>query len=132
MAFYECYIGREPGPDETFSWEGGDWSGNQPPGIGAGRFPPSDCSQQPFAILQSRIYDGRYEGKQTDWGCWVARASKEQILEFITDCYQDDTSHDDPTRPYRYEGYRSILEAANNLDPEGRYYLVAIEEIGFN
>jgi len=36
VAFYEVYIGREPEGDEPFSWDGGDWNGNQPPGIGAG------------------------------------------------------------------------------------------------
>ncbi|MFQ5644708.1 MAG: hypothetical protein ACE5FQ_13575 [Thiogranum sp.] len=131
MAFYEVYIGREPEPDETFSWDGGDWSGNQPPSIGAGRFPPTDCKEQPFDILHSRIYAEYYEGKQTDWGCWAAKASKQQVLEFIDTCYRDDKSHDDPAWPYRYDGYRSITEAANNLDPDSSYYLVAIEEIGY-
>ena len=42
MAFYEVYIGREPEEDESFSWDAGDWNGNQPPGIGASRFQPTD------------------------------------------------------------------------------------------
>jgi hypothetical protein len=43
-------------------------------------FPPSSRS---FSLLVSKIRDGKYQGKQVDWGAFAANVSKGDILTFI-------------------------------------------------
>ena len=67
----DAYIGYVD-HDQDFKWEGGNWNGNIPkrqspffPGGG-------------FRMIKERIASGKYEGKQTDWGAWVAIVNKKK------------------------------------------------------
>ena len=62
--------------------------------------------------------------KQTDWGCWVAIASPDKILEVLNEWYGDDPipsdSKDDSGSPIDLREIIQRLESRN-------YALVALE-----
>lgn len=88
MTFYDAYIGSLEDP--KFSWSGGDWQGDIPEPIGP-LFPPTQRSRgyssNAFGEILARINEGAFEGKQVDWGAWVAKADKEQLRSFVDDLY---------------------------------------------
>jgi hypothetical protein len=117
MPFYDVYIGDLQDP--TFHWEGGDWNGNVPHRLSP-FFPPGYLSglKDSFWALITKIETNIFDRKQTDWGGWVARISKDQLLAFIHELYGD------------YEQSPSLEELRDyvtTLDPEKRYALVATE-----
>lgn len=67
MTCLDVYVGIDSSVKGNlpFVWEGGNWSGNQPPGIGP--MFPSCVSSKPFWLLHERMNNGEYEYKQTDW-----------------------------------------------------------------
>ncbi len=81
-----------------------------------------------FNELIDRIESGAYEGKQTDWGAWVAKVSKQQILGFIEDCYGQDRYYTDPKyMPHLYDKMQELLRRIESLDEHKTYALVASE-----
>ena len=124
MTFYDCYIGDLDDPD--FHWDGGDWNGNSPKGIT--RALPSLGREDPFDRIQDLIHTGTLVGKQTDWGCWVAIASRETLLGLINEWYGDESIYvsvlddDDDDK----EETRELHELVSKLDPKN-YALVALE-----
>jgi hypothetical protein len=63
-----------------------------------------------------RIVEGRLEGRQVDWGSWVAKAKRAEILTFVEEVYVDD--------PASLDAVRSFVEGVN---PNETYALVASE-----
>ena len=122
MTYRDVYIGLLEDP--KFSWEDGNWDGNTPSATSP-LFPPAMGA---FNELIDRIESGAYEGKQTDWGAWVAKVSKQQILGFIEDCYGQDRYYTDPKyMPHLYDKMQELLRRIESLDEHKTYALVASE-----
>lgn len=122
MTYRDVYIGLLEDP--KFSWQSGNWEGNAPDAISP-LFPPAMGA---FNELIDRIESGAYEGKQTDWGAWVAKVSKQQILGFIEDCYGQDRYYTDPKyMPHLYDKIQELLRRIESLDEHKTYALVASE-----
>ena len=82
VSYFDVYIGFLD--DSTFFWDGGNWQGNVP-AMRSPFFPRGEL--QPFLEVVRRIDAGQYEGKRTDWGGWVAKVSKAQILTLLDELY---------------------------------------------
>ena len=113
MTYCTTYIGDLSDP--SFSWDGGDWNGNIPRGIGPAFPPPS------FNNYNSRFHDWvsktKVTCKQTDYGGWVARVDKTQLLDFIGYCYGS----------MQDERITELKDFVNSLEESGEYALVAEE-----
>jgi hypothetical protein len=119
------YVGRLD--DGRFRWEGGNWDANFPSHI-TRDFPTIGRESKEFWELRRRIESGRYEGKQTDWGCWVARVKRAEILAFIQDMYGHQPGADDDVLPRQADqSLEEIVRRVRALDPETLYALVAYE-----
>ena len=114
MTYSSTYIGDLTDP--SFSWDGGDWNGNIPRGIGPA-FPPMPTPDN---------YNGRFHDwvahtivtcKQTDYGGWVVRVGKTQLLDFIRYCYGSEND----------EAVNKLIDFVNSLEDAGQYALVAEE-----
>lgn len=116
----DVYIGYF---DENFQWDKIPPRGNAP----KRRSPFFPYGSKQFSDLKARIQSGEYEGKQTDWGAWVARVNKQQIVEFISDMYAEDKSLDSPTNSHLKIQYLELLLFVETLDPENKYALAAVE-----
>ena len=122
MTFFDVYIGDLDDPD--FHWDGGNWNGNSPRGVSP--LLPNTEREEPFRRVQGLIHTGTLVGKQTDWGCWVAIASREVLSQLIHEWYGDGEIYlsdlDD-----NYENVSLELHVLiSNLNPKN-YALVAIE-----
>jgi hypothetical protein len=119
MTYYDAYVGRLDDPD--FLWDGGDWSGNVPHRLSP--FFPSTREPVFWEVLR-RIERGDYEGKQTDWGGWVAKVTKQQLLEFMTDIYgaPEQTTLNNAAHPLH-----ELQQFIERLEDGGQYALVATE-----
>ena len=129
MTYRDVYIGKlAVGPD-PLDW-GGNWNGNLP-SAESPPFPPHGSGlldATPFFQLISRITDGRLPGKQVDWGGWVAKASKTEILNFIAEVYRDDDWYTDrKAMPHLYDRFQELLSYVRALPDGGFYALVASE-----
>lgn len=118
--FLDVYIGDLDDPD--FSWDDGDWNGNCPK-----RKSPFFPPQAPFSNLIDMIKQGRFEGKQVDWGGWVAKVKKEQILKFIEEYYPDDWYNRNFYLPHILDQMKELKRFVEKLDPDKQYALVASE-----
>lgn len=119
MTWYDVYVGYN---DDSFKWEGGNWSGNYPRN-GSPRLP----LPAPFYELIEKIETGKYEGKQLDWGAYGAKASKEQIVDFIKEYYNDDWLQRHVTLPHIIEQLDRVYDFVLELDSDKTYVLVALE-----
>ena len=63
-----------------------------------------------------QIDEGRLEGGQVNWGAWVAKATRAEILTFVDEIYSD--------KPTLLDEVRAFVE---RLDPDETYALVASE-----
>lgn len=126
MPYCDVYIGDLSDP--KFEWDCSSdkkWNtGNTPHGISP-LFPPGN---RPFSLLIDKIENKVFEGKQVDWGADVAKVNKEQILDFINECYKDDRTYLDPQyMPHLYPRLGELIGLVNALDPKKQYALVASE-----
>jgi hypothetical protein len=110
--YLDVYIGDLDDPD--FHRDGGDWSGNIPK-----RKSPFSPPTEPFWTLIEKIRTGELEGKQTDWGGWVARVTKQEIQRFMADVFGGD--------PCSRGVYTELCDFVASLDDNKQYALVASE-----
>jgi hypothetical protein len=82
MSVLDVWIGRLDDP--KFHWDGGDWNGNLPR-----RVSPFLPTHAPWYLLVRKIRNGELDGKQVDYGGFVARVTKQQIRDFVRECYAD-------------------------------------------
>ena len=129
MTICTVYIGDLD--DETFSLDGGDWSGNTPSPLSAD-FPPATGSYN--SCFHEWVKNTGVECKQTDFGGWVARVTQSQLLGYIDHCYGSDPFYNDPDRMVMWEGRPYLvdrLDAIKNFvsgsDSSKIYALVATE-----
>jgi hypothetical protein len=80
-----------------------------------------------FRELKKRISDGAYVGKQVDWGAWVAKVSKQQIKDFMSDMYTDGSCFEQEHNAHIKKDYLELIAFVADLDDEGEYALVASE-----
>ena len=122
MTYRDVYVGDLDDPD--FHWDGGNWSGNEPKALSP-FFPPTyGHGEDPFFAVIHRIADGRYEGKQVDWGAWVAKMKKQQIKDFLREFYMRDS---DDSLPHLRAQLQEVLRCVESLDQERIYGLTASE-----
>lgn len=105
--------------DPKFKWEGGDWSGNVPGGISPYFPSPKDHYN---ANYHAWVKASGVECKQTDFGGWVVKVTREQILEYLTWCYagQEDL-------PWVKEDLQKVVRSIRRLRQGKIYGLVATE-----
>jgi hypothetical protein len=117
MTVCETYVGDLDAP--PFSWDGGDWNSNCPQAIST-LFPPQRSHYN--AAFHAFIKEHDLEFRQTDYGCWVARVTRDQIVEFIASTYEgcDDL-------PWVRETLPKIRQQVVGLNPTKLYALVARE-----
>lgn len=121
MSFLNVYIGDLSDP--KFSWENGNWDGNIPT-----RTSPFFPTRTAFSKLIDMIEEGKLEGKQTDWGGWTAKATKEQIKLFFEETSREYVKQQDPKFfQHLIDNYNDLVKFIDNLEPDKEYALVACE-----
>jgi len=112
MTFCSTYIGDLDDP--SFSWEADNWSGNIPRRLGPS-FP--GYLEHYNAQFKRWVVEANVTWKQTDYGGWVAKVDKLQLLDFITYCYGPDPKGK----------VLELIQFVNDLDDNKIYGLVAEE-----
>jgi len=112
MIYCSTYIGDLADP--SFNWDGGDWNGNIPRGISPA-FPPAPTPNSYNKKFHDWVAGTKVTCKQTDYGGWVARVGRAQLLDFIRYCYGSE----------RDEAVNKLIEFVNSLEDAGQCALVA-------
>ena len=125
MPFLDVYVGCLGTGDDPLDW-GGEYNlGNIPHCLKGTLFPPSSRS---FSLLTRKIRDGKFQGKQVDWGAFAANVSKSDILAFIEEVYAADPTYKTPDHaPHLYPKLQELLDAIHALPDDERFALVAEE-----
>jgi hypothetical protein len=127
MTYYDVYIGRLDDP--SFSWDGGNWNGNVPHRLSP-FFPPyARPGLRVWDEFHRRLASGEFKGRQTDWGGWVAPASKAQIEAFMADLYFPRPSLENLKRlfPHVTDPLDELVAFVSDMDDDGQFALVATE-----
>jgi hypothetical protein len=124
MSFHDVYIGDLDDPN--FRWQGGNWEGNCPRALSP-FFPPGTPSGpgNPFWALIEKLNKKQFEGKQSDWGAWVAKVNKEQIETFIDEVYG--TYEQPEPLAHLRKRFNELKAFVATLDHAKTYALVATE-----
>ncbi len=77
MTYWDVWISDPDDPD--FTWEQGEGEFDHSPEKLKGC--PAIYHRAMWFTIMERIKDGTYQGKQLDWGSWVAKVNKKQIRE---------------------------------------------------
>ena len=85
---------------------GGDDSGNIP---SAGT-PPDMEDIRVYRQIRGLAQEGRYEGRQVDWGAWAIKVNGPELMSVLADCYGDLTDCDPNTVLGRRIKYAKKLE----------------------
>lgn len=118
MTVYSAYLGKLDDP--AFEWEDGDWNYNVPTRVSP-EFPPLHPEDHYYRIRQM-IREGALDGKQTDFGGWVARVQKQTIQRLLQEWYPEIPDH-----PYWSKQLIGLREYVERLDPDSWVALVATE-----
>jgi hypothetical protein len=110
---------------EGFKWEGGNWNGNVPRRE-SDFFPFGHSS---FYKLLKKIDDGIFDGKQVDWGGWVARLTPKEIELFLDECHADVklSLDNEETLSLLDDKINLIRDFLYRLDQTKKYALVGTE-----
>jgi hypothetical protein len=114
---------------EGYDFDGGDFRIGNSPGRWSPFFPQPIGGSRHFWEIKDRVEDGRYKGRQVDWGCWVAVVTKKDILAFIADIYGERgkgflAHYSDFNNDNMYE----LLNFIDKLE-DGKEYLLAASEL---
>jgi chorismate mutase len=122
MSYLDVYIGDLSDP--SFHWDGGNWNGNVPTRLSP-FFPDGDRIR---LVVLERIDSEAYEGKQTDWGSYVAKVTKQQIEDLIEKQYRDHDWYKDPSpMPHMLQALQELRDFVDSLDEQKLHALVATE-----
>ena len=133
--YLDVYIGYFDDPlfewDEK-KWNKDTWSGNCPH-----RKSPLFPYPAPFFQLIKKIENKEFEGKQVDWGGWVARVTKQQIIGFFRESYLCRYEKEGESafgfnpdifrNKHAEEHLKELITYINSLDEKREYALVASE-----
>ena len=126
MSYCDAYIGYLDDP--YFRWGEGEGTGRPPKRVSP-FFPPAYTRAYGiFSVIIERINDKTFEGKQVDWGAFVAKVSKKQIVELIDEFYPDSWIE----RNKEYSNHLNIQlvdlkKFVSQLSDEKAYALMACE-----
>ena len=110
--------------DLNFAWDGGDWNGNVP----HRKSPFFHDGHKAFWEMLRRIEMGDLDGKQTDWGGWVARCKKSQIEAIIRDLYEGHPWYEPGSpMPHMEQRLKALKAYVAQLTDDDVYALVATE-----
>jgi len=113
--FLDVYIAATDVPG--FSWE----QSNHPVDpTKLGRLVPD--AREAFFLLTDKINEGEYSYIMTDWATWVAKVSKQQIIDFFKQLYGVNFMHP------KY-GYIAIRERKLKKQPDNDFLHIDIEEM---
>jgi len=119
--FMDVYVGFF---DDTFDWGGWSSVGNAP----TRRSPFFPDGRKANDELQDRIKAGVYEGRQVDWGAWVAKVNRQQILDFIKSVYSEaEVAGWAKSSPHWKVRHDELVAFVETLDPNANYALTASE-----
>ncbi len=105
------------GKDGALDW-GGDWSGNAP----ASGYILADFDDSAiWREIVGGIREGRYNGRQTDWGTHAIKVNGPQLLALLTHCFPDAEIASQRTLLGKYVAY------ARSLGPDNHLAFVAAE-----
>lgn len=76
---------------------------------------PSFSWQHYFPDFFDWVKTKQCEWKQVDWGGWVAKVRKADIIEFVEFCYGSDPSYTDPGKMLRWEGKTYLVDRLTDL-----------------
>ena len=125
MSYCDVYIGSLEDPG--FSWEGGNWEGNCPHRLSP-FFPPVGPAYGAFSVVIERIRQGVYDGKQVDWGGFVARVTRFEIEKLIEELYTNQQIYGpDSTLPHLKKQLEELKAYVRRLSTTAKYALVASE-----
>src|SRR5207237_9627937 len=120
MSFLDVYIGDLEDP--SFHWDGGNWNGNVPTRLSP-FFPDGDRIRH---VMLKRIDSKVYDGKQTDWGGYVAKVTKQQIKDLIEEKYCDHEWYKDPSpMPHMLQALQKLRSFVDSLNDRKLNALVA-------
>ncbi|WP_054635826.1 hypothetical protein [Thalassobacillus sp. C254] len=105
----DVYIGTLD--DSSFSYEGGNWSGNIPKKISSW-FPEG---HKAFRLYLEKIKNNEFVGKQVDWGGWAAFVTPDIICLFLNEL------------PASEKRSQLLRFAKEQLNQQKEYVLVGIE-----
>lgn len=125
MTICEVYVGDLDDPG--FRWDDGDWNGNVPRPI-----------YDVFPIVGGHynkcfhrwVRESCIECRQTDFGGWVSRVTKQQLADYIEFCYGVDPKYADPDDQgwkHLTERLKSVRRFVAGLEDQKIYALVATE-----
>jgi hypothetical protein len=122
MTIHSVYLGDLEDPN--FSWEGGDWNGNTPRAI-SHQFP--DCYHLFFKVMDL-AKEGGENGRQTDFGAFVVKLKKAEIIALIDKWYAGKT-WDPKIDSYTHfsEQLAKLKTFVAGLDSDKLYALVGTE-----
>ena len=130
MTSRSVYLG-DPA-DEEFQLDGGNSSGNFPRQLGPA-WPRNRRGEHftqwgVYSIIVAEAMSGKFEGRQTDWGCWVTLRTRDELLAFLDECYGDGPIYPpDWTIRGKIKEDHEIRHFVAGLDQNRKYYLVAME-----
>lgn len=105
--------------DSDFSWDAGN-SGNNIPNRLSPDFPPA--SQFYNSDYHDWVKAARVDCKQTDFGGWVAKVTKDQLMDYLTKTYSNKTG-----LPNTEQQVTEVQDFVSQLDEHTQYALVATE-----
>ena len=114
MTMRWSYIGAL-GKNGALDW-GGDDSGNIP---ASGQFLPDWEDTKLYLRIRDHAREGRYAGKQVDWGAFAIKVTGPEMLSVLEDCYGDLCSLQEDSLLARYANF------ARSLGPEETVALVS-------
>ena len=122
MPIHNVYIGDLSDPN--FKWDGGNINGNLPRALSS-TFP--DCYHLYFKLIKL-IEERRFEGKQTDFGGFVAKVKKKDIEGLLVEWYGEKSWVREPeTSPGQYKELENLKRFIAGLDEDTVYGLVGTE-----
>ena len=125
MSYCDVYIGLLDDPN--FSWDGGNWEGNCPRCLSP-FFPPVGPAYGAWSVVIQRIEQGIYDGKQVDWGGFVARVTRFEIEKLIIELYENQSDYGpDSQLPHLKKQLEELKEYVRALSTTEKYALVASE-----
>jgi hypothetical protein len=129
MSVFKTYIGDLEDPSFTWNPDESTYNRGNAPRAVSPRFPVLGGVESVGFILVCKIASGEFGGKQVDWGCWVARMTKAQIVDFINRYYllaECGRRYGQPGASFELE-YGELLSYVNRLESGKEYGLVALE-----